>query len=127
MSMKHPFAAVCLFLGWLAAGCGPASPPPKSSLAYQQAYDTFQSLCVTCHGTGGHGDGPGSVTLDPKPRNFADVTWQSSITDEQIIKTVTLGGAAVGKNANMPAQPQLKGQAEVLTELVGIVRDFRGR
>ena len=34
------------------------------------------------------------------------------------------GGAAVGKSAQMPAQPQLKGKDELLQNLVGLVRAF---
>jgi hypothetical protein len=50
---------------------------------------------------------------------------QASVTDEHIVKTVLYGGAAVGKSAQMPAQPQLKGKDELLAQLVAIVRGFR--
>ena len=86
----------------------------------------FESLCVTCHGSTGHGDGPGAGALQPKPRSFAEVAWQDSVTDEHIKKTIVFGGAAVGKSAMMPAQPQLKGNDAILDGLVKIVRAFKG-
>lgn len=92
--------------------------------ARKEANELFQSLCFTCHGTTGHGDGPGAAACNPKPRSFADPAWQTSVTDEQIVKTVLYGGAAVGKSPQMPAQPQLKGKDELLQHLVAIVRGF---
>ena len=84
----------------------------------------FNKLCVTCHGATGHGDGPGAAALDPKPRTFTDKKWQSSVTDDHIKKVILYGGAAVGKSAAMPAQPQLRSKPEVLTALVAHVRKF---
>ncbi len=116
-----------------AASCGgeAAKPVPRRSFGVPQARKdadaAFQSLCVTCHGSTGHGDGPGAAACNPKPRTFADAAWQATVTDEQIIKTITLGGAAVGKSPQMPAQPQLKGQQELLQHLVAIVRGFAAR
>lgn len=124
----------------LLAACGgePAGPPAKppaaaptpaggSALGMQEAQEKFQSLCSTCHGTSGHGDGPGAAAINPKPRSFADVAWQDSVTDEQIQKAIVLGGAAVGKSPFMPANPDLKGKTEVLQALTRIVRGYRGK
>ena len=97
----------------------------KAVVTTAQAQAQFESLCFTCHGSTGHGDGPGAAVLDPKPRSFSDATWQASVTDEHIKKTIVFGGAAVGKSPMMPAQPQLKGQEAVLDGLVRIVRGFK--
>jgi mono/diheme cytochrome c family protein len=32
---------------------------------------TFDTLCATCHGTTGKGDGPAGAALNPKPRDFS--------------------------------------------------------
>ena len=104
-----------------AAGKTAAAPRKRGP----DAKAMFESLCVTCHGNTGHGDGPGAGALQPKPRSFADAAWQDSVTDEHIRKTIVFGGAAVGKSAMMPAQPQLKSQDAILDGLVGIVRAFR--
>lgn len=122
-----PFAAAC--------GSPVASnkaPQPTASAAPAgkgagEARRQFESVCFTCHGATGHGDGPGAGPLNPKPRSFADVAWQDSVSDEHIKKTIVFGGAAVGKNAMMPAHPQFKGKDAVLDGLVAIVRDFKGK
>ena len=112
----------------VATSCGGGDDKPSRSFAVPQARkeanDLFASLCVTCHGNQGKGDGPGAAACDPKPRAFGDPAWQASVTDEHIVKTIVYGGAAVGKSPQMPAQPQLKGKDDVLGQLVAIVRGF---
>ncbi len=138
MSQRHTrrlLSPLTVFV--IAAACGggagkpatTAKPPANAPAATgeKEARALFDSLCFTCHGSSGHGDGPGAAALDPKPRSFADVAWQDSVNDEQITKTIVFGGAAVGKSPMMPAQPQLKGQTETLAALVKIVRGFRGK
>ena len=135
--MKHSLTCVAFLIPFFAA-CGGSDAPqhvasaPKVAAATptvgeQKAQQLFESLCFTCHGLTGHGDGPGAGALNPKPRSFVDPSWQASVTDEHIQKTIVFGGAAVGKSPMMPAQPQLKGQNDVLGGLVRIVRGFRGK
>ena len=88
------------------------------------AREVFNSRCSACHGTSGRGDGPGAAALTPKPRNYTDATWQASVSDEQIKKTILLGGAAVGKSPIMPGSPDLDSKPEVVDGLVKIVRSF---
>ncbi len=104
---------------------GAGSRPAAANASASDAKTVFESLCFTCHGATGHGDGPGAGVLQPKPRSFADPAWQDSVTDEHIKKAVVFGGAAVGKSPIMPAQPQLKGQEAALDGLVRIVRGFK--
>jgi mono/diheme cytochrome c family protein len=87
-----------------------------------EAKKVFETICVTCHGLQGKGDGPGSAALDPKPRNLRDPAWQRSVTDIHIRNAITMGGAAVGKSPVMPAQPQLKSNPRVLDALIYHVR-----
>jgi mono/diheme cytochrome c family protein len=132
--MRSPIPLLCVLL---AAACGRPVPTAKTKEVAAQtpavakgaaeAHRQFESVCFTCHGSTGHGDGPGAGPLNPKPRSFADVTWQDSVSDEHIKKAIVFGGAAVGKNAMMPAHPQFKGKDAVLDGLVAIVRDFRGK
>jgi mono/diheme cytochrome c family protein len=89
-----------------------------------KAKEIFDQRCSACHGTSGKGDGPGAATLNPKPRDYTDKAWQGTVTDDQIKKTILLGGAAVGKSPIMPASPDLDGKPEVVDGLVQIVRGF---
>ena len=108
--------------GKLAPGTG--KPAAAAPVALAEAKQLFESLCYTCHGLTGHGDGPGAAALQPKPRSFVDAAWQTSVTDEHIKKVIVYGGAAVGKSPMMVAQPQLKGNEPLLDGLVQIVRGF---
>jgi mono/diheme cytochrome c family protein len=85
------------------------------------AQKLYKTLCTSCHGVKGAGDGAASAALKPKPRNFGDAAWQKSVTDQQIKDTISKGGAAVGKSPLMPASPS---SPEVLNGLVKIIRGF---
>ena len=89
-----------------------------------QAQKMFASVCATCHGMDGTGNGPAAATLNPKPRNYTDAAWQASVSDADLENIILQGGQAVGKSPMMPGQPQLKGQPEVLHGLVQIIRGF---
>lgn len=139
MSRRRRSLAPSLLL--LLVACGGAGPAPgtpstpaskpaaktDAPMAAAEAKTLFESLCFTCHGLSGHGDGPGAAALDPKPRSFVDAAWQASVTDEHIKKVIVYGGAAVGKSPMMVAQPQLKGNDAVLNGLVQIVRGFAAK
>ena len=90
----------------------------------EQAQQMFATVCATCHGADGTGNGPAAENLNPKPRNYTDPKWQASVTDDDLKKTILLGGQGVGKSPMMPGQPQLKEQPEVLDGLVKIIRGF---
>jgi mono/diheme cytochrome c family protein len=102
----------------------PEAPEPPADPA-ADARKLFSTKCIVCHGDHGAGDGPGAAALNPKPRAFSDATWQASVTDEQIKKTIVEGGASVGKSAAMPANPDLAEKADEVSALVKIVRDFK--
>ncbi len=89
-----------------------------------KAKEVFKTRCATCHGDEGRGNGPGAITLNPKPRNYHDKEWQAKVTDDDIRKTITFGGAAVGKSPIMPASPDLESKPEVIDGLVQLVRGF---
>jgi mono/diheme cytochrome c family protein len=100
----------------------PAAPAADPAAAVAEAEQIFATRCTTCHGAAGAGDGPGSAALDPKPRNFQDASWQSSVTDEHIEKIVMYGGAAVGRSPTMPGNPDLMSKPDVVRALVAHVR-----
>jgi mono/diheme cytochrome c family protein len=84
---------------------------PLGPEAADAGADVFRTNCATCHGSQGHGDGPAGQSLNPKPRNLANiqaaagddflfwriregkpgtsmVAWKGILTDEQIWQTV---------------------------------------
>lgn len=96
----------------------------QSAAQLVEAKSAFETRCATCHGSTGKGDGPGAAALNPKPRNYTDKAWQKSVTDEQIKKTIVMGGAAVGKSPIMPASPDLDSKPEQVDALVKLIRGF---
>ena len=141
MNSKH-LAAVLTLSALTAVACGKSEnkgsqpttnrePEPSSAttpysgkIDMDKAQVMFNERCAACHGTEGKGNGPASAALNPKPRNYTDKAWQSAVTDEQLRKTILLGGAAVGKSPIMPASPDLDEKPEVVEGLVKIVRKF---
>jgi cytochrome c553 len=130
MNMKLQALLLAAFaLGAIA--CNNPEPAQKQPTAKKvavtispEAREAFNSRCAACHGTEGKGNGPAAAALNPKPRNYTDKTWQKAVTDEQIKKTIIMGGAAVGKSPIMPASPDLDSNPQTLEGLVAIVRQF---
>lgn len=84
-------------LGFLAFGCGgkpqgggTQTPPATEGTTVAKAPDAeagkkvFETYCVTCHGTGGKGDGPAGKALNPPPQDFTDFNVMSGLTDDQL-------------------------------------------
>ena len=69
----------------------------------------FSSLCASCHGEQGLGDGPVAAALPPemKPRNLKDGAMKFATDDAKFMELLKKGGASVGLNPLMPAQSQL--------------------
>jgi mono/diheme cytochrome c family protein len=107
---------------------GASAAEPSSMVATAvsaaEARKFFNLRCATCHGKEGRGDGVGGKALNPKPRDYRDKEWQASVTDDQLRKTIVYGGAAVGKSANMPNNPDLDGKPEMVDAIVKIIREF---
>jgi cytochrome c553 len=81
----------------------------------------FDKLCAVCHGATGNGDGVAGAALNPKPTKFSDKELMAKRTDEDLTKTITEGGAAVGKSPVMVAYGnQLDKQA--IADLVKYIR-----
>ena len=114
-------AFVLLVAITIATSCGGDS---VNKAAAREAKRFYLTVCMTCHGMTGKGDGPGAAPLDPKPRSFADPEWQTSVTDEHIAVVILKGGAAVGLSPLMLPQPALESKPEVLEGLVDFVRSF---
>jgi len=92
-----------------------AIPPPVSADKLSGAVSTgdalaagknlFLSACSPCHGQQGHGDGPSSKDLNPKPRNLTDAAYMTPLDDRYLFELISRGGIAVGKSPQMPQFP----------------------
>ena len=109
----------------------PPVPPELLALANKPEGDpiaagkqTFMSICITCHGPEGKGDGPASATLNPKPRNLTDATYMATVNDRYLFELISRGGVAVGKSPLMPSQPTLT--AQDLNNVIAYVRSLSG-
>lgn len=124
--MKYLLAMIFLALAMSGAGCGSKEEEARAkqaALVTPAVRALFTERCAVCHGESGKGDGPASATLQPKPRDYSDSSWQASVKDEDIRKTILYGGAAVGKSPAMPSQTDLDGKPE-LDGLIALVRSF---
>lgn len=73
-----------------------------ASTETQKAQSNYMLHCAPCHGERGDGKGQLAEALSPPPRNHTDSKYFSSRTDDQLIKVVTGGGAALGLDEGMP-------------------------
>jgi caa(3)-type oxidase subunit IV len=106
---------------------GEAEEAAAQPEAAPQAFDAkgqFETVCATCHGTTGAGDGPGSAALDPKPANFSDPSFWQGKSDEELIKAIRDGGASVGKSPLMPAWGALYDQDKA-AQLLAYIKSLR--
>ena len=56
----------------------------------------FNTLCASCHGEKGDGQGPVGKTLNPPPRNFTVGDFKYGGTDKDIFDVISNGAASKG-------------------------------
>ena len=94
------------------------APPAQPTLSGPElGAKVFKDRCALCHGPDGHGDGPGSKALNPKPRNLHDQAYMSTRTDEQLLEVIHNGKGA------MPKWKGVLTEAEI-TAVFGHVREL---
>ena len=69
----------------------PARPPDLAKGAA-----LYATLCASCHGATGFGDGPAGANLDPSPRNFHDRDRLVALSPFALFSTITYGLAGTG-------------------------------
>ncbi len=87
----------------------------------------FRSMCASCHGENGDGNGPAAEQLVLKPRDFAlaafkfdtDANWVRG-ADEDLANVIRNGAAAYGGSAMMAPWTRLSEQ-----EIMGLIRFIR--
>ena len=87
----------------LAAAPTPPAAAPTAPAAADAARGaaTYQSLCASCHGPRGAGDGPAGQNLDPRPAHHDDGGYMNALSNEHLFRVIKEGGAAVGKSPLM--------------------------
>lgn len=100
-----------------------APKPTAQPASASEGAATFQTLCSSCHGPNGDGQGPVAVALNPKPANFTAPEFWATRDRAHIEKVIREGGASVGKSPLMaPFGAQLDPAA--LSKLVDHVMRF---
>ena len=70
----------------------------------------FTTNCVSCHGEQGKGDGVAGASLNPKPRNFHEMTgWTNGPAITMMFKTLQEGitNRGMASYANLPPEDRL--------------------
>lgn len=86
-----------------------------------KGHGTYKATCAPCHGDLGKGDGPASKIFKPPPQDHTNPTYMDTLTDEDMTKTIQMGGALKGK-PSMPSNPQIRG--EDMEALLAFVRSL---
>ncbi len=85
--------------------------------------DVFLRYCAGCHGEDGRGE---AKTFRPNVGNLAVKQLMDEVSDEYLFTVIQKGGAAVGKNAAMPAwNAQLRD--DEIRDVVAFVRTLSRR
>jgi len=80
--------------------------------------DLFARYCSGCHGEDGRGE---AKTFRPNVGNLAVKALMNQVPDEYLFTVIKQGGAAVGKNAAMPAWQRQLGDQDIW-DIVAFVR-----
>lgn len=107
-----------------APSTAPAAQAPAPAPAAFNAETTFNTVCSTCHGATGLGDGPGGMALDPRPASFADAAFWETRDDQHIFTVIKEGGAAVGRSPLMVGWGAMYNDDQI-NELVEYVKTFK--
>ncbi|GJM41106.1 MAG: hypothetical protein DHS20C20_13880 [Ardenticatenaceae bacterium] len=83
---------------------GLSSPVAATEESLTRGGDLFTTLCATCHGDGGMGDGPAAANLDPAPVAIAHTSQM--LGDDYLYWRISEGGQDDPFNSAMPAWGQ---------------------
>ncbi|MDZ7405656.1 MAG: cytochrome c [candidate division KSB1 bacterium] len=64
---------------------------PQRAPELARGEELFRENCVSCHGTGGAGDGPAADTLNPKPRDFTAAERMNDCAPLQFYQAISFG------------------------------------
>lgn len=93
-----------------------AQGPSAGSDPMGAARALFAAQCASCHGSGGHGDGPQAALF--RPADLTDGAFQSQRSDEELARSITSG------RGRMPAFGSTV-RPEGVQLLVRLIRSWR--
>ncbi len=80
---------------------GLSSPVAADEASLERGAQQYTTLCATCHGDGGMGDGPAGAALDPAPSAIAHTSQMMG--DDYLFWRISEGGAFDPFNSTMIA------------------------
>ena len=78
------------------------NPVAADATSIAAGKDLYEKNCVSCHGTGGKGDGKMAETLKTKPADLTDAEWKHGSTDGEIYTVIHDGIKTAGMRAFSP-------------------------
>jgi caa(3)-type oxidase subunit IV len=103
---------------------GAAMEVAEAAPAGFSAAASFGTVCATCHGPSGQGDGPAGMALDPRPANFTDPAFWETRDRARIVTVIRDGAASVGGSSLMAPWGALY-TPEQLEEMADYVMSLR--
>lgn len=119
------FLRTSLMISSLALTFGIASAEYVQAADASKGKESYDKICVQCHGAKGLGDGPIGLALPEasRPASLATGEFKFAKSDEKMIELIKKGGAAVGLNPLMPAQASLDDEA--IKNIIAYVRSLK--
>lgn len=98
---------------------GLVATSPRSLPTLSSAQKLYGEQCAVCHGTDGHGDGPGAKGLEPAPRNFHDGAVMEQSSPFKFYNALRLGiaGTSMASFADRLPDDQLWSLAFLMSAL----------
>jgi mono/diheme cytochrome c family protein len=106
------------------AASAPAAAPEATAAAdAARGAVHYQTLCASCHGARGAGDGPAGQSLEPRPARHDDGAYMNALSNEHLFRVIKEGGAAVGKSPAMAPWGGALSDAQI-RDVVAFVRSL---
>jgi mono/diheme cytochrome c family protein len=98
---------------------GLTNPVDADQASLERGAESYSTLCASCHGDGGMGDGPAGASLDPAPSPVAHTSQM--LGDDLLFWRISEGGAMEPFSSAMPAWKDSLGE-EARWDLVNYMR-----
>lgn len=79
--------------------------------------DVYDSLCLSCHGIYGRGDGLMAPSLPPRPRDLTSPAYQSQVTNEELFNLIRDGKGAMPGVADVLSETEVRAVIAFIRQL----------